>query len=269
MKNIRKPGIYSSTFDLNEHMIKLKLTHSIKVAMHCAKIANDVFENNQELTTLAYTIGLLHDISRFEQWTNYKTFIDKESFDHGDYSVDLLFNQNKILDYDIDPKWYPYIYIAIKNHNKLKVNDAELQEFCSAHSADYELAKTLCFMIRDADKLDIARVFITNPDDMDLSKTATPVGYTPEMMQDFKAHHLCDYKYRKTILDFALGYLAFPFDFNFDKSNEIFAESAEAYANSIRTRYYKKLPEAQDRTTLINSCEHLVSQFEKYKKYGE
>ena len=76
-------------------------------------------------------------------------------------------------------------------------------------------------------------------------------------------------KYRKTILDFALGYLAFPFDFNFDKSNEIFAESAEAYANSIRTRYYKKLPEAQDRTTLINSCEHLVSQFEKYKKYGE
>lgn len=260
---------YVHSFDFDEHMIKLKLVHSIKVAKHCQHIAEDVFSNDKELVELAYNIGLLHDISRFKQWSTYETFIDRESFDHGDYSVDLLFNQNQIENFKIDKKWYPYLYISIKNHNKLKVAKAELKDFCSNYNIDFNLANTLCMMIRDADKLDISRVFIENPNNMDLSKTAIQGGYTKEMMNDFKAHHLCDYKNRKTIVDFALGYLAFPFDLNFKKSNEIFAEQADAYANSIKSRYYHKLNNAEDRTTLVDSCNYLSNYFEQFKTFDK
>lgn len=269
IRNTKRLGNYARSFDIKEHMIKLKLVHSIKVAATCKNIAENVFGDNKEFIELAYNIGLLHDISRFKQWTKYKTFIDKDSFDHGDYSVHLLFEQDKILDYDINPKWYPYIYIAIKNHNKLKINESELREYCSAQNIDYDLANIMCLMIRDADKLDISRVFIENFKDMDLSITAIPVGYSSEMMSDFKAHHLCDYKNRKTILDFALGYLAFPFDFNFNKSNEIFAQLSEDYSNAIKCRYYHKLSNPEDKTTLIESCNYLIKHFEKFKKLGE
>lgn len=262
-------GRYAREHNIKEHMIELKLVHSIKVAKYCKQIAENIFGNDEELIKLSSIIGLLHDISRFEQWSNYQTFIDKDSFDHGDYSVELLFEKEKILEYDIDSKWYPYIYIAIKNHNKLKIDETALQEYCKSQNINYNLANTLCLMIRDADKLDIARIFCANPTDMVISDSATKVGYTPEMMDFYKSKVLCDYRFRKTILDFAIGYLAFPFDFNFEKSNEIFAELSDDYIEATKTRFYHKLENDEDRSTLIECCEYLSQHYEKFKKLGE
>ena len=38
---------------------------------------------------LAERCALWHDIARFKQWTEYKTFVDYESFDHGFYLLSL------------------------------------------------------------------------------------------------------------------------------------------------------------------------------------
>ena len=48
------------------------------------------FDKEIQGIELASLIGLLHDIARFEQYTKYKTFNDLESFDHGDYGVEIL-----------------------------------------------------------------------------------------------------------------------------------------------------------------------------------
>ena len=264
MSNNRHFGQYAQQYDVNEHKIKLKLVHSIKTAKLCKNIASSIFDK-PELIDLAYNIGLLHDISRFEQWDTYQTFIDRESFDHGDYSVFLLFDQGLIQNYNINPTLYPYLYIAIKNHNKLQLSEQELDAFCSEFNLNKEIALNLCKIIRDADKLDIIRLLIENPKDMDISPFATQKGYTPEMMNDFKSHHLCDFKNRNSILDFAIGYLAFPFDFNFPISSEIFSSVSEDYANAVNIRYYKQLANPEDKETLSNCCNYLVKQFEVQK----
>ena len=265
MSNTKTFGKYAQQYGINNHKIKLKLKHSIKVAKLSKEIASKLF-SDEKLVELAYNIGLLHDISRFEQWNSFETFIDRDSFDHGDYSTYLLFEKKLINDFEFDPEFYPYCYIAIKNHNKLQINDELLDKFCEEMNIDKNLAKTFCLIIRDADKLDIARVFVENPSDMDFPTYAQPTGYSPKMMQDFKSHRLCDYKNRRSVVDFALGYLAFPFDFNFDISNVIFARTSEDYANAVKTRYYNSLSNPSDKQTLQESCDYLVEQFKKYKE---
>ena len=66
-------------------------------------------------TDLAWLIGMLHDIGRFEQLKNYGTFSDADSIDHAHYGVHLLFDEGLIWKFvdktkskaDIeDDKWY-------------------------------------------------------------------------------------------------------------------------------------------------------------------
>ena len=65
--------------------------------------------NNKDIT-LASFIGLLHDYARFEQWTKYKTYSDKDSIDHGDLAVKRLFEDNEIINYDLDVNDYEIVY---------------------------------------------------------------------------------------------------------------------------------------------------------------
>ena len=50
-------------------------------------------------------VGLLHDYARFEQWTDYKTYSDIKSIDHGDLAVKRLFDDNEIINFCIDKKY--------------------------------------------------------------------------------------------------------------------------------------------------------------------
>ena len=80
-------------YDLNENMIKYKYNHSYRVVHQAEEIARSL-ELDEEDRALASLIGLLHDIARFRQWTDYKTFSDDESFDHGKEGVKILFDEN-------------------------------------------------------------------------------------------------------------------------------------------------------------------------------
>jgi HD superfamily phosphohydrolase YqeK len=132
---------YVKTFDLKDSMIVLKLNHSLRV-MEVSKTLAKRMRLNEEDTEIAAIIGLLHDLARFEQYTQYKTFRDLDSKDHGDWAVEIL--EKDMRKYVETDKYDDLTKVAIRNHNKLEIepNLDERKLF-------------FCKLIRDADKLDI------------------------------------------------------------------------------------------------------------------
>ena len=111
---------YAENFNMNDINIKLRYFHSLWV-MEIARLIAKYEKFNQEDSELAYIIGILHDYSRFTQWTNYKTFNDLASFDHGDHGVELLFDNNEIEKFNIDKKYYEFMNNFIND----KINSPE------------------------------------------------------------------------------------------------------------------------------------------------
>ena len=111
---------YVMKFDMNERMIQYKYNHSYRVVHQAEEICRSLNLDTEE-RDLASTIALLHDIARFRQWTNYKTFSDADSFDHGDEGVKILFDEGEINNYIVKKDDLDVLKVAIKNHNKYKV----------------------------------------------------------------------------------------------------------------------------------------------------
>lgn len=133
---------YSDKYIIDER-IQRKISHTFRVAKLCEEIAISIGMNLKEIN-LAKLIGLLHDIARFEQYTEYKTFDDYKSIDHGDFGVEILKENNYIRKYIENDNYDELILKAIKNHNKYAIdNNVDKKE------------KIFCQIIRDADKLDI------------------------------------------------------------------------------------------------------------------
>ena len=80
---------YVSTYDDSDSMIDRKRTHSYRVAIHAAKIAQSL-GLTQEQIDISYICGLFHDIGRFEQAKQSHSFDDKFFQDHGDYGAKIL-----------------------------------------------------------------------------------------------------------------------------------------------------------------------------------
>lgn len=142
---------YAFKYDQSIGMVKYKYEHSLRV-MEISKILAEKLNLSENDKLIAEFIGLTHDIARFEQWTSYKTFYDKISFDHGLRGVELLFDENLIKIFNVKKQDYNVIKTAIMNHNKFKIEDDLIDE------------KEILFskLIRDADKLDIIYSFSTN-----------------------------------------------------------------------------------------------------------
>ena len=77
---------YTKNFDLSNNRIKGKQEHSLRVMRISEEIAKRLNWKKEEIE-IATLIGLLHDIGRFEQYQEFKTFHDSRSVDHGDLGV--------------------------------------------------------------------------------------------------------------------------------------------------------------------------------------
>lgn len=137
---------YVSSYDMNIGQNALKVKHTYKVADISEQIAKEQSLSPLDVD-LAWLIGLLHDIARFEQNKRYGTFNDLVSVDHANLGAEILFTDGKIRDF-IDETDYDYIIEkSVRFHNKYRV-ESNLDE----------RTKMFCNIIRDADKLDIFRV---------------------------------------------------------------------------------------------------------------
>jgi hypothetical protein len=126
--------------------IQLKIEHTQKVCAVMALLSEGENLSENE-TRIATTVALLHDIGRFPQYLRWRTFRDSESDNHARLAIDVI-QKEKILS-DIDPGEQQLIEEAIRFHNLL-------------HPPVMIKSPTRQYinLIRDADKLDIWRVFV-------------------------------------------------------------------------------------------------------------
>lgn len=137
---------YVANFDAVDEGISLKFAHSLRVSAWCERLAR-ALHLSQDDVDLAWIIGVLHDIGRFEQLREYHTFIDYQSMDHAKYGARYLFQDGHIRDFWQDDSQDAVMEAAISQHNVYRLAD------------DLSPRQRLfCQLIRDADKLDIFKV---------------------------------------------------------------------------------------------------------------
>ena len=204
---------YVNKFDLKEISLERKFEHSFRVMEISNKIATNL-NLEKEKIQLATLIGLLHDIARFEQYTQYKTFSDINSFDHGDYGVKLLEENNRIREYIETDKYDNIIKKAIKNHNKFEIEQGLNEE---------ELLFSK--IIRDSDKLDIfyeiIEIFWKNEkDELEKGELTHKVKEQFYNRKIINRKDIADKEYTNEVVQV----IAFIYDINFPISFEIIKE---------------------------------------------
>lgn len=220
---------YTKNYDLNNENIKGKQLHSLRVMEVSEKIAIGLKLKKDEIE-LAKLIGLLHDIARFEQYTQYGLYNDLLSFDHAEYGVKILKENNFLRKFIKETKYDEIILKAIKNHNKFEIEQGLSEQ-------ELLFAK----IIRDADKIDIlyegTEFFWKNQ-----VKEIENSTISEEVLDVINKHQLV--KRKKSLkydtLDSVISVVAFIFDINFDVSIKMIQENN--YINNILDRFkYKKL----------------------------
>lgn len=224
---------YTENFDLKNENIKRKQLHSLRVMAISERIAKGL-NLNEEQIEIASLIGLLHDIARFEQYTQFETFNDLLSFDHGDYALKIL--EKDIRKYIEISEYDSIIKVAIKNHNKY-----EIEEGLSKQELLFSK------IIRDADKIDIfyeAVEMFWNGLENQISNTY--ISENVEMQfrnqKQIKREKKSD---NSQSIDGVISVIAFIYDINFSESFKIIKE--RDYINKIFDRFNFKNEETKDK----------------------
>ena len=86
---------YTAAYDLDDAKVALKVEHTFRVAGLCDVISDSLGMTGYD-KDLAWLLGMLHDIGRFEQVRRYHTFRDALSVNHAELSADILFREGLI-----------------------------------------------------------------------------------------------------------------------------------------------------------------------------
>lgn len=196
---------YIQNYDPTNGKIQLKIVHIYHVAEISREIAIEL-KLNEEQIHLAELIGLLHDIGRFEQIRRYNTFLDNKSENHAVLGVKVLFDEGLIEKFVEDRKYDNIIKTAILNHNKNRIEEGLDNE-----------TLLFCKIIRDADKMDIFRVALTDAiEDVYESANISNEFVSEKIFNQFVYDREINYSDRQTHADELVCQLAYIYDFNFD-----------------------------------------------------
>ena len=205
---------YVKNYDIENDKIRLKVEHIERVSQTAKKLATKL-ELEDEDIKLAELIGLLHDIGRFEQLKQYNTFVDRNSINHGEFGVHVLFNKKDgiIRNFIEDKQYDDIIKKAILNHNKDVIDIPK-------DLTPRELLHTK--VIRDSDKIDILNLLTfekkeTAWEKADLSDDII----SDEIYKEFMEQKRINYGHRKSSADILVSHFAYVFDFNFPESLEL------------------------------------------------
>lgn len=140
--------VHSCSLSVQEDQrnIIIKQEHTHHVCLNTVRIAEELRLDQRE-TRLAETIALFHDIGRFSQYQQYKTFDDSISVNHAVLGAKLLVEHNVLQDLP-------------KHDQEIIVRAVTLHNIFSLPKGLDEKSLLFAKLIRDADKLDILRVVI-------------------------------------------------------------------------------------------------------------
>lgn len=222
----------NDNFDINDEKISHKINHTYNVVEN-AKYLCKCLELDEINTELAMIIALLHDIGRFDQAKEMKTFReDITSFDHATLGVKLLFEKGEIKNYVDNELYYPIIEKAIGNHSKYILDETDMTDIEILH----------CKIIRDADKIDSFRSKTVDDiytmsnitkDDIENSKV------TEKVYNTFKEHKTILSKDRQNGLDIWVSYIAFIYGLEYKGSYELI--NKKDYLNKLFNRFEYKV----------------------------
>ena len=217
---------YTEKFNFEKEGIKRKQLHSLRVMEESKKVAKALKLNKEEIE-LAELIGLLHDIGRFEQYNRENEQCNEMLLDHANLGVEILVKDDYIKKY-IDDKYYiPIILKAIKNHNKLEIEDDLNEE-------ELLYAK----IIRDADKLDIfyegVEIYWNTKKEKENIENSQISSKIEEQLKNEKQVKKLGNEKNDTV-DSLLILLSYIYDINFRETLEIIDK--ENYVNKILNRF--------------------------------
>lgn len=200
-------GFYSDDADYN-YLIKLKEEHTIRVCRNIAMLGKELGLSDQDMV-LAETIALFHDIGRFKQYKTYHTFNDFVSENHAKLGLRQIAIHRVLSTCTTAEKRLITRSIAYHNAATLPVN---------------ENGNTLFFMrlIRDADKLDIWKLFIDYCNEREKKhRSAIELGlpddpiYSQRVIESLKQRRVVLMQDLKTLNDFKLLQIGWVYDLNF------------------------------------------------------
>jgi HD superfamily phosphohydrolase YqeK len=206
-------GFYTDD-PMHNSTIRLKEKHTEQVCRNMILLGNALGLSDQDMI-LAETMGLFHDIGRFKQYAVYGTFKDMESENHALLGLREMAAHNVLAGCTKGEKKRITKAIACHNALEIPVN---------------ENGKTLLFirLLRDADKLDIWRVFIEYYKERD--KQPNPVVeiglpddpfFSPRVVAALNEDRFVRIQDLKTSNDFKLLLISWVFDLNIDYSFQI------------------------------------------------
>lgn len=191
-------------------MAALKTGHTQRVRAGMKQIGTEIGLDEHGLF-LGELAGLFHDIGRFEQLRRFRTFVDRESVNHAELSAEIVLQEGFLK--DLEPADCNMVVTAILLHNRKTVPPAGTW-----------LQAVLTLLLRDADKLDIWKVFhdyysraqVRGGDDstLEFNLPDTP-GISPEVARDISEDRIVNLAHVRNRNDFAMARLAWVFDINF------------------------------------------------------
>lgn len=236
---------YVRNYDPSDEKIKLKIDHTYRVAGLCQRIAESLGLSEPDVD-IAWLLGMLHDIGRFEQIRRFGTFNDVQSVDHAEFGADLLFKEGLIRKFA--EGYYEECELArsgneeaeqmIKNnehHNK----DTGLLEMAIRQHNKYRVKEDLterqrmfCDILRDADKVDIFKVNADIPMEIIYDVTTEELKngvITKEVLESFYKKETVLKSVRRSAVDHIVGYISLLFELVYKESYRQAREQGYVY----------------------------------------
>jgi hypothetical protein len=188
--------------------IKLKQKHTRRVCEKIVRIGLSLGLEEEDLR-LAEAAALFHDVGRFRQYADYRTFNDRRSENHALLGVRELERSGILLGLAKEDR--DIITTAVRCHNLL-----DLPPGLDGRSLLFAR------LIRDADKLDILEVFtdhFARPDRtlnrvLESGLPDTP-EYSPDLVERLLQEEMCSYERMKNYNDRKLLMLSWIYDINY------------------------------------------------------
>lgn len=236
---------YVRNYDPSDEKIKLKIDHTYRVAGLCQRIAESLGLSEPDVD-IAWLLGMLHDIGRFEQIRRFGTFNDAQSVDHAEFGADLLFKEGLIRKFA--EGYYEECELArsgneeaeqiIKN-NEHNNKDTGLLEMAIRQHNKYRVKEDLterqrmfCDILRDADKVDIFKVNADIPMEIIYDVTTEELKngvITKEVLESFYKKETVLKSVRRSAVDHIVGHISLLFELVYKESYRQAREQGYVY----------------------------------------
>lgn len=254
---------YVRNYDPSDEKIKLKIDHTYRVAGLCQSIAKSLNLSEADVD-IAWLLGMLHDIGRFEQIRRFGTFSDADSVDHAEFGADLLFKEGLIRKFaegyyekcelvGAGNEEAGQAYSRQKdcqkdckegklNSEQVKCNEGKLAgllELAIRQHNKYRVKEGLterqlmfCNILRDADKVDIFKVNAEVPMEIiyDITTEELKNGIiTKEVLESFYRKETVLKSLRKSAVDHIVGHISLLFELVYPESYRQAKEQGYVY----------------------------------------